>query len=483
MLALAGCNREFALLQQEGGITVRASIGQMTKLQYSGNSAEFSAGDQILVYVWAGTAGSSNPVVDGVVNSFDGSKWTPDKVMNWGAKTDTHQFLGIYPVPSSVTSFTYVPFNMDMQNPTDLLIATEPKDVLPSATPVPLAFTHVMAKLNVNIRYRGDYDTTQEISSVETSVKTSGTVNYLTKEVTATGTESKFSIPATTAPSGFNCCYSSLVVPQDGVNRITVTVGEEKYIYESSAGIPLTGGKATNLNLALGKDKIEFDSVSVSDWTTGTDIPGGESIVVPGLHDYVDMGEVTIGGATKSLKWAACNIGAENPWDYGDYFAWGETTTKTEYNEFTYSMGDPVHINKYTGSDYTTLQPEDDAATKLWGGNWRIPTDDEWKALLDTENYSWTWTGDYLGDGSNHSGMVVIRKDGPCKDNSIFLPAAGTWTEVGLEEMDNWGQYWSSSLYSVSSTDAGCLYFNNTGTLAHGNDPRYLGNSIRPVTD
>lgn len=109
-----------------------------------------------------------------------------------------------------------------------------------------------------------------------------------------------------------------------------------------------------------------------------------------GSHDYVDL------GLPSGLLWATCNVGADNPEDYGDYFAWAETEPKSVYNWSTYKYCDGGYyykLTKYcTRSDFgnngftdnlTVLLPEDDAATANWGNGWRMPTENEWRELID----------------------------------------------------------------------------------------------------
>ena len=117
-----------------------------------------------------------------------------------------------------------------------------------------------------------------------------------------------------------------------------------------------------------------------------------------GSHEYVDL------GLPSGLLWAACNVGADSPEDYGDYFAWAETTTKSVYNWSTYQycMGTATTLTKYCSNagygyngytdNLTTLQTGDDAATAQWGSGWRMPTKEEWQELLandDPERRVW----------------------------------------------------------------------------------------------
>ena len=481
-LLLAGCAKE-PVAPDGDAITVEASLGAATKVSAGGDA--FTAGDQIAVYAWMGSA-TANPatrVVDGVVNTFDGTSWTPAAMMRWQVTNDPHYFLGVYPASKAPGSdFTAVPHAMTGSVAADdLLLATTPAGVTNTGVAVQLGFHHVMARLDVNIRFRTEWATppTADHVSVSVEAKRSAMVNYLTETVTASGTASNVALAPATAATGYALGYSGLQVPQDGVRKITVEIDGFEYEFVSTTDIPLTGGKYTTLNLVLGKNSIEFSGASVLDWESGTDLPGGAAKV---QHDYVDMGEVDVNGVKMNLLWATCNIGAENPWDYGDYYAWGETTTKSTYNWSTYTLGDGTTFSKYTGSDYTTLQPEDDAAAVKWGGDWRIPTVEEWDTLFDATLYDWVWTEDYLGDGSNHAGRIVTRKDGtgPCSGNSIFLPAAGVMSDINLTDAGDCGDYWISSLDGSDSRYAGFVFL-DPYVLGGPYGDRYYGLSVRPV--
>ena len=506
LLALAGCEKGM-VPEGAGGITVQASIGTMTKVSYDGVSTSFTAGDRIAVYAWTGSAASvpATRVVNGEVNTFDGTAWTPANPMEWDGPTKAHYFLGISPV-AAVTDFTADPYTLDPLKYTDsdLLIATSLDGITPSAAPVDLTFTHAMAKLNVNLKFRSEFGGTPAVSSGTGKAKKTATGNYLTKAVTATGDASEVEIhAAATAATGYPLSFSGLQVPQDGVTTVTVTIAGKTYVYESATDIPLESGKYTTLGLVVGKDKVELTSVEVADWTYGTDLPGGEAVLQKG-HDFVDMGEVNINGVAKHLYWATCNVGADNPWDYGDYYSWGATATQTKYNWPNYPLVqeghfDWKHINKYTFADGLTTaiwyddggnfigdgktsladyDYADDAARQIWGGDWRIPTDAEWTALRNTTLYDWAWTTDYNGSGKN--GMLVTRKDGPCAGNSIFLPAAGYWGVSDLSMAGFNGSYWYSAIKTTNSQRGLCLDFRSDGAYGSSNY-RYLGYSLRPV--
>ena len=172
-------------------------------------------------------------------------------------------------------------------------------------------------------------------------------------------------------------------------------------------------------------------------------------------HQWVDLG--------LSVKWATCNVGASSPSDYGNYYAWGETRTKSEYtvdNSSTYgkSMGDISGDSRY------------DAARANWGGTWRLPTQADMRELLD--KCTWTWTSQ-----GGHNGYRVTGPNG----SSIFLPAAGYRRGSSLGGAGGSGYYWSSTPYS-GARDACCLNFSSSG---HGLGwyYRYYGHIVRPVSD
>ena len=178
-----------------------------------------------------------------------------------------------------------------------------------------------------------------------------------------------------------------------------------------------------------------------------------------------------------SVKWATCNLGATKPEEYGNYYAWGETTTKSTYSWSTYKYGSDYNaLTKYcTDSDYgtvdnkTILEAADDAAAQNWGSNWRMPTIDEWEELR--EKCTWTWT-----TKNSVNGYEVKATNG----NSIFLPAAGCRYVVEPLSAGSYGYYWSGSLYTYYPDYAQSVsfYSGNHNTIYNY---RNYGRSVRPV--
>ena len=190
---------------------------------------------------------------------------------------------------------------------------------------------------------------------------------------------------------------------------------------------------------------------------------------------YVDL------GLPSGLLWATCNVGAETPEDYGDYFAWGETQPKNNFSwiHYQYCMGSNKTLTKYcNNSSYgyngftdnlTTLLPEDDAATANWGSGWRMPTREEWQELYNNTTVTWT-----TQNGVN--GRLFTASNG----NSLFLPAAG-YRGSSLSNAGSYGYYWSSSLDTVEPD--GALYFGfDSGNYGmYLNYSRVVGFAVRPV--
>ncbi|MBR5848530.1 MAG: TIR domain-containing protein [Bacteroidaceae bacterium] len=168
-------------------------------------------------------------------------------------------------------------------------------------------------------------------------------------------------------------------------------------------------------------------------------------------HEWVDLG--------LSVKWATCNIGATAPEEYGDYFAWGETTTKSEYtkeNSKTY---------RKVFSDIAG-NPEYDAARANWGSSWRLPTPGE---CLELEyNCTWLWTI----KGGNKGYKVTSKKNG----NSIFLPAAGMYEDFSCKGAGEYGCYRNSCRYS-------CIGFSRTRKSDFLSFSADVGCTLRPVSE
>ena len=183
-------------------------------------------------------------------------------------------------------------------------------------------------------------------------------------------------------------------------------------------------------------------------------------------HEYVDLG--------LSVKWATCNVGANSPEEYGDYFAWGETSTKETYdydNCPTYGLSiSELQSQGYIDSE-GNLTSQYDAVTANWGGDWRMPTYDELNELRN--RCTWTWT--------TQNGVNGYNVEGP-SGASIFLPAAGDRNGSSLRNAGSRGFYWSSTPGEIDDYGAYSLSFDSDGHIM-GDYRRYYGRSVRSILE
>lgn len=289
---------------------------------------------------------------------------------------------------------------------------------------------------------------------------------------------------------GSNTTLKATVQPEEAGDKTVIWSTSDASIATVADGVVTAVEVGTATITALANDGSGIKATCA---VTVTDDPSDS-------HEYVDL------GLPSGTLWATCNIGAENITDYGDYFAWGETSgynsgktsfevaTYSYYKEnkpdtiiekdeqgfetktITYHKGYTKYVkskdaskNGYDGlyDDKTTLESIDDAATINWGSKWQIPTKTQWTELIS--NCTWTWC--ILNDVK---GCKVIATNG----NYIFLPAAGYRSSSNAGGS---GFYWSSNLDSLrESYYAAYMYFYST---SHESDYQYrfLGYSVRPV--
>lgn len=239
----------------------------------------------------------------------------------------------------------------------------------------------------------------------------------------------------------------------------------------------------------------------------------------------VDLGLVLTrkDGTSYKLYWAQSNLSEEglcpHPEDYGDYFAWGETEPhyakghsqdsptcndwrvidgKTmkgyDWSSYKWCNGRYDRLTKYCPANETGLwggtdTPDnmtelmtgpagDDVASKKLGGKWHIPTYAEWMALLT--KCTWTWTDSY--DGTGVAGSIVTSNVPGYTDKNIFLPAAGGWSNIVLNDAGSAGAYGSSSLY-MDAPDSAWYVVNESSFFDLFFCGRCYGLTIRPVSE
>ena len=262
-----------------------------------------------------------------------------------------------------------------------------------------------------------------------------------------------------TLSTGETATLKATVLPEDSTDKVEWSSSDETIVtVENGAVTAVAGGDATIT--AKAGDKMATCSVKV--------VPAGA----------VDLG--------LSVYWAECNLGAEKPEEYGDYYAWGETEIMKSYSwsTYKYANGASNKLTKYCFSDKaifwdgagapdnkTVLELEDDVAHVKLGGVWRMPTKAEFDELRT--NCIWNWT-----TRSGVKGYVVTGSNG----NSIFLPAAGYRKDTGLVRAGSSGSYWSSSLYTGYPYCACSIGFGSSNVGWDGM-LRCDGHSVRPVTE
>ena len=194
-------------------------------------------------------------------------------------------------------------------------------------------------------------------------------------------------------------------------------------------------------------------------------------------YEYVDL------GLPSGLKWAKCNVGAETETDYGDYFMWGSTTPNTAdectWVNYKHCNGTEDTLTKYNTKikygknpdNIITLDSVDDAARANMGGDWRMPTSDELRELLDNTTNEWATI-------NGVSGRKFTSKTDTSK--YIFFPAAGNCGNGLVYDGGNYGFIRTSSLDTSNPRNAWYLlfglYYCNIGSSF-----RYYGRSVRGV--
>ena len=195
-------------------------------------------------------------------------------------------------------------------------------------------------------------------------------------------------------------------------------------------------------------------------------------------HEYVDLG--------LSVKWATCNVGAQNPEDYGEYYAWGETITKTTYTWKNYRFrvsGDTYSDLKFSNYDpaeildhlkKTVLDLADDVANVKWGGNWRMPTIANLTELANNCTFA-------SATVNNVKGVKVTSN---INGNYIFLPSNGYITGTtfkGWTSNSPGARFW---LADCAGSDKAYQQYTAESSPAVNYDQakdKFRGTPIRPV--
>lgn len=286
-------------------------------------------------------------------------------------------------------------------------------------------------------------------------------------------------------------------------SSLTLTVGEESTVNITSGNAFFTvrSSDTSIATASLSDSSIKVTAVAAGTATiTVTDRRSGQAasievtVTAPSVslcpddhHPHlIDL------GLPSGTKWACCNVDTDHPekqspTNYGGHYAWGETETKSVYNDVTYlyatgedENGDGWYDDYHSdtgiygvwqnlGSDIAGTQY--DVAHVKWGGSWVMPSYDQQTELEENCTYEWT------SENGVNGGKFTSKKNGV----SIFLPAAGYRGDSGHYDAGSGGYYWSSTQYP-SRTDHACsLYFDSGGTYtSYGY--RGDGFTVRPVS-
>lgn len=257
-------------------INIDAQLSQPTKTTIAADGTmSFTSGDAISVYAWTGSASTLPTTADGFVvagntNTFNGSTWTASPQMLWKDLTSPHFFIATYPQRDiTQTNFT---LDTSKQSECDVMVATnlgtDSKGIIATETAIPLAFDHLMAKLQVNLQFRNQWGESGPTSvAVSINSKSSATIDYLAKSVTPTGDASYLNLPSVAAAvEGYAKSYESIVIPVSDLKNIKIAIDGHDYIYTHDTAIQLQGGKTTIVNLMVGRNEITLGSMSIKGW-------------------------------------------------------------------------------------------------------------------------------------------------------------------------------------------------------------------------
>lgn len=223
-----------------------------------------------------------------------------------------------------------------------------------------------------------------------------------------------------------------------------------------------------------------FAAITMSAQTVNVHFKNGQTVRFNSSNvDHVDFSEkapdptVSAGAVVDlglSVYWCSCNVGAESPEEYGDYFAWGETKPKSQYTKETYSYYDDT-TKQYIDIGKNICGTEYDAATVNLGSDWRMPTKNEFDELKEKCSLEWTQI-------SGINGFKVVGPNG----NSIFIPASGSYRNTVLHNLNDWLRYMTGNRTSDLSQFFSYIKQNDISFSSYPYEAVCEGFTIRPVT-
>lgn len=264
-----------------GPITVAPAIAQprsSTRVAEEGYSMWFTEGDQVAIYAWTGVPGyidRTQMVVDGVTNTLGkDSLWHSSPQMRWADMVSNHYFFGIYPA-RKVTDFEHEPFKLTGDYATDdLLVGMNNTGIKATGEPVGIVFDHMMARLQVSLTFKNQWDTTPAGVTVSCLAVDACEVDLVYRRYIPTDGQKTLALMAMASSTDKEQRRSyqdfrGIMIPQQGFREITVSVGDKTFVYTHPQDIPLQQGRVTIVNLTLGRDVIELGGITIDEWTEG----------------------------------------------------------------------------------------------------------------------------------------------------------------------------------------------------------------------
>ena len=373
-----------------------------------------------------------------------------------------------------------------------------------------LDFLHIFARLrNVSVAIEPGY-TMQDVS-IRLTPKTSGTFHIATGYGQDAGTGWSDAIDGDvlelTNTNGGNKSLDAYMIPGEYVisatwtavkGDLSITHTNKRYVAQ------LTGGKENDLSVTLFGEKPDDGeaqfSVSLQQWGTAERTAQYSPDIFNG-HDYIDLGLRDSLG--RKVLFATKNLGAENEYDYGDRYAWGErerrytlsadgaslTSGSFNWNSYIFSNGAENKLTRYcTDENYSAdgyvdglsvLCDTDDPVMLQWGGKWQTPDAEHLKLLL---NWTLVWNGwsfDYMESGIQGR---MFKGRGDFAGTTLFLPAGGHLEENAVLDLGSNLEYWSRQLGGETPDKASYLKMTGTfGKVYEEEGERFKGRCIRPV--
>ena len=343
-----------------------------------------------------------------------------------------------------------------------------------------------------------NFNFTHKMSLIKWTIQVNGASNGDQCDIVLRGTGLKNS--ATLDPATGNLTVGS----EDGIitlKDVILTDAASTVLYVVLPPCTVSSGIKAKLTMTSGDKQGQ---IAIGNLGDGDAITLAENkYYTAGPNEFTLRDDVVDLGLPSGTLWAKMNVGASKPDEYGDYFAWGETTGygsdtsdgrsfdwagyTTAYGTYDSSASPNYGFTKYNNSGdsgtYTVLQPEDDAATANWGSAWKMPTHAQWQELVSQYPYSSSsrtkrccWTSNY-----NSTGVAGLAFYDASDNILLFLPAAGYRYDTSLSGQGSSGRYWSSELGSDDPVGAWRLRFNDSSVKADNIFNRCGGQSVRPV--